>query len=59
MSDRSQKKPKPERARRRRGSKDKPIRLEDLLPKDDVTGGRHVFGVTNESLDEPRRKKES
>ena len=46
--------------RRQKGSKDKPIRLEDLIPRNDVSGGkRRVFGVTDPTLDEPRKKKES
>jgi hypothetical protein len=43
---------------RRKRSKDEPIRLEDLIPKNDVSGGRRVFGVIDKTLDEPRRKKE-
>ena len=60
MSDRNNKKSRAGTGQtRRQRSKDKPIRLEDLIPKHDVSGGkRHIFGVTNPSLDEPRRKKE-
>jgi hypothetical protein len=28
-------------------SKDKLIRLDDLIPKQDVKGGHHLFGVTD------------
>ena len=62
MSDRSNKKTRtgPGRTRRKRNNKDKPIRLEDLIPKNDVSGGKRlVFGATNGSLDEPRKKKEN
>lgn len=61
MSDRNNKKSRTGagQTRRRSKDKDKPIRLEDLIPKQDVSGGkRHVFGVTNPTLDQPRKKKE-
>ena len=61
MSARNQKKSPagPDRTRRKR-DKEKAIRLADLIPKDDVSGGKRlVFGVTDASLDEPRKKKEN
>jgi hypothetical protein len=47
--------------KRRKRSKEKLIRLDDLIPKQDVTGGHHqlLFGVTEttQTTNKPRREK--
>jgi hypothetical protein len=39
--------------------KDKLIRLDDLIPKKDVTGGQQLFGVTDttQSINKPTKDK--
>jgi len=36
--------------------KDKLIRLDDLIPKQDVTGGHQVFGDTTQTTNNPTKE---
>ena len=58
MSDTTSKKDgKGQAGARRKKGRNEPIRLEDLIPRQDVTGGRRiVFGVKERNHDRPKQK---